>query len=137
MIEAVLSFLIEGLLEVLAEALLSGIIELAFDLLFGLLGESRLSDDWHRMIKTKLTLAAMLGAMVGAISVLVQPRRILPAAPVAGISVVLSPIVAGILMGRYGEWRRSRGSATSLLATFWGGALFALGLASVRFYFLD
>jgi hypothetical protein len=36
-------------------------------------------------------------------------------------------------MDRYGEWLENRGGSRSHVATFWGGALFAFGMAFVRF----
>ena len=35
-------------------------------------------------------------------------------------------------MDRYGEWREGRGTSRSYIATFWGGALFAFGMALVH-----
>jgi hypothetical protein len=46
---------------------------------------------------------------------------------------VLSPMLAGLVMHYYGRWRESRGSEPSYTATFLGGALFAFGMALVRF----
>ncbi len=55
-------------------------------------------------------------------------RRVLP-----GISVVLVPIAAGIVMHFFGKWHRKHGGHPSPLATFWGGALFGFGAALARF----
>jgi hypothetical protein len=49
------------------------------------------------------------------------------------MSLVLSPIVTGLLMEAYGRWRTSRGGYPSFVATFWGGALFAFVMALVRY----
>jgi hypothetical protein len=40
-------------------------------------------------------------------------------------------------MDRWGEWRESRGTERSFVATFWGGALFAFAMALVRFLLLE
>jgi hypothetical protein len=32
----------------------------------------------------------------------------------------------------FGQWRRRRGGDPTLLATFWGGALFAFAMAAAR-----
>ena len=50
------------------------------------------------------------------------------------LSLLLAPLVTGVIMDRYGEWRYQRGGDPSFLGTFFGGALFALGLAAVRFW---
>jgi hypothetical protein len=41
----------------------------------------------------------------------------------------ISPLVADAI----GAWRDHHGGPRSYLTTFWGGALFALGMAGVRF----
>ena len=64
---------------------------------------------------------------------LILPARIMPEMPVPGASVLLSPFVAGLAMARYGQWLEARGTVASFTATFWGGALFAAGMASARF----
>jgi hypothetical protein len=40
-------------------------------------------------------------------------------------------------MDRYGHWRESRGVEPSYSATFWGGAVFAFGMALVRFVLVN
>jgi hypothetical protein len=54
-------------------------------------------------------------------------------APVPGASLALSPLMTGVVMAFYGRWRSRRGHAISSASTFWGGALFAFGMALVRF----
>lgn len=54
-------------------------------------------------------------------------------APVPGASLLLSPLMTGGMMELYGRWRSTGGHATSSASTFWGGALFAFGMALVRF----
>ena len=75
----------------------------------------------------------LLGGLAGALANLVWPMRVLRVGPVRGASVVLSPIVVGTIMERYGQWREGRGRARSFLDTFWGGAVFAFSMALVRF----
>jgi len=75
----------------------------------------------------------LLGALAGLLSSLVWPTRILRPFPVQGVSVLVSPILAGAVMEHYGQWREERGKPRSTMATFWGGALFAFSMALVRF----
>ncbi len=49
-----------------------------------------------------------------------------------GASLVVSPILNGLLMHYFGAWRTPRSGPPSFIATFWGGALFAFGFAAVR-----
>jgi hypothetical protein len=75
----------------------------------------------------------VMGAVAGAIASLVWPTRIFQPGPVRGLSLIVSPIVTGLVMERYGQWREDRGWSRSSLATFQGGALFAFSMALVRF----
>ncbi len=74
----------------------------------------------------------LLGALMGLYLSNMIPERILPKPGVPGISLFLSPLVAGLLMKLFGDWRRSRGHEPTIMATFWGGALFAFSMALVR-----
>jgi hypothetical protein len=74
-----------------------------------------------------------VGAALGGLSLLVRPDRVVPTGPIRGLSLVLSPLVAGVAMHAWGTYRRARGHVTTNLATFLGGASFALGTALVRF----
>jgi hypothetical protein len=74
------------------------------------------------------------GGLLGSVSAFAFPGRLLPAPPRAGPSlVVMAPLAGGFAMHGWGSWRRGRGLATSPLATFLGGAGFALGFAFARF----
>jgi hypothetical protein len=75
----------------------------------------------------------ILGEMIGFASVLTLPQRFIPAiSPISGISLLLAPLAAGLLMHAYGSWRTRQAKDHSWLATFWGGALFAFSIALVR-----
>lgn len=76
---------------------------------------------------------AIVGTLTGGLSILILPRRLLPAGGVKGASLVLTPLVTGLVMKTYGDFRRQRGHPTTGLATFWGGAIFAFSMALVRF----
>lgn len=75
----------------------------------------------------------LFGGIAGLLLTLVFRRRFFPVSPLPGASLVLSPLLNGVVMEYYGRWRERRTGTRSYLATFWGGALFALGMASVRF----
>ena len=75
---------------------------------------------------------ALLGGFVGLIFSNTIPWRIMRSSVVPGISLVLVPLVTGSIMKFFGDWRRSRGHQPTVLASFWGGALFAFSMALVR-----
>lgn len=75
----------------------------------------------------------LLGGLAGVVTSLVVPFRIFPSTPLRGASLLLSPLATGAAMSVYGRWKERRGRERSFLASFWGGALFAFGMALVRF----
>ena len=76
----------------------------------------------------------LLGAGLGAASWWVWPHRLVSSGPFPGISLVLSPLANGLLADAFGTLRENHGHRRTALATFWGGALFAFGMAGVRFW---
>ena len=52
---------------------------------------------------------------------------------IPGTSLVLSPLICGLVMKALGDWRQEKGMKRTDIATFWGGALFAIAMAAVRF----
>ena len=76
----------------------------------------------------------LIGGAMGWILWLVVPVRMVTSGGIPSARLVLSPLLAGLVMHYYGRWRESRGAAVCRApATFWGGALFAFGMASARF----
>jgi hypothetical protein len=78
----------------------------------------------------------MGGAIAGGITTLLVPYRVLDTPHLRGASLVLSPLITGIVMKAYGSRRERQGLKPSYVATFWGGALFAFAMAAVRFTFV-
>ena len=79
-------------------------------------------DQTRRALMTSLaTLSLGAATQVSATSVGSRAKR-------AG-----APILVGTLMLGFGVWRRMKGKTTTSLATCWGGAAFAFGIALARF----
>jgi hypothetical protein len=78
----------------------------------------------------------LVGAFSGGISAAIFPHRILPWARTPGISLLAAPIATGLLMKLLGDWRRQAGKGTTILATFWGGAIFAFAFSATRLFFV-
>ena len=111
--------------------LLSGLFDLVVELLFRGLGVTR-----GRRQRTHPLLPALglflLGCVAGGAVTWAVPTRLLGPPALPGVSLVVSPVLNGVLMHYYGVWTSRRGKPTSFAATFWGGAVFALGFALVR-----
>ena len=130
-----MAFIVEVVLSALGEVLIQ------------LVGEGILEGGWrwcaapfsdrrhaHPVIAGASLLG--LGGIMGLIGWLLVPEPLLSHAPVPGASLLLSPLVTGGVMEFYGRWRRKSGYTTSSASTFWGGAVFAFGMALVRFLLL-
>src|SRR5262245_55584774 len=72
---------------------------------------------------------ALLGGVAGVLTSLIWPTRILRPGPLPGTSLLLSPLITGLVMDRYGQWREGKGVGRSYVATCWSGALFAFSMA--------
>ena len=126
----------EEILLLVLDLVVELIVQVVFEIVTEL-GLSALQAALDRPPRRSLPLAAfglfLVGAGLGGLSLLVWPGRIFEPGPVPGLSLLLGPIGAGAAMHAWGAYRRSRGHAVSNLATFTGGAAFALGTALVRF----
>jgi hypothetical protein len=125
-------------MEILVEVLLL-LFQFVFDALVEIaleLGLAGIKEAFGRENRNRI-LAAIgyltFGAILGAASMSVLPRRLFGPGPMPGMSLLVGPAVAGAIMEAWGRMRRSQGHVTTNLATFLGGAAFALGIASVRF----
>ena len=124
MIEFLVEIVGELLLQLGGEALIEG-------------GWRLLGDPFRQRGRAHPVLAGigllLIGGVMGLMLWLVFPVRLVTSGGIPGASLVISPMLAGLVMHSYGRWRESRGAAVSYTATFWGGALFAFGMASARF----
>ena len=113
------------------------VLELAGDLFFEL--GAAVFDSLDASARDALIMTILLfvaGACVGLLSAVVLPDRLLPRPRTPGYSLFLAPLASGYALHAWGTLRRERGYATSPLATFHGGAAFALGSALGRFFLL-
>lgn len=100
-------------------------------------GVRSLGEPWRQRSDANGFLAGLgvliAGAAAGVITSFLWPERIVGPGPIPGLSLLFTPLISGVVMERYGQWLDSRGKPRTFMATFWGGALFAFGMALVRF----
>lgn len=122
-------------MEIIVELIFQFVVELFGELLFELGWES-LGQSFRDRPKANPVLAAfgylVLGALLGLVLAFVFPEPLSKHEAVTILGVILNPIGFGLLSHLYGQHRRRLGRSTTNLATFWGGAAFALGIAVVR-----
>jgi hypothetical protein len=127
--------LLSGTTEILIEVIVQFIVEVFIALIIrsirNLAGESRAIDP---------TLAALgyllLGAACGAGSVILFPHPIILPSKVHGISLVVSPVITGLIMSQIGLLHRRKGEDAVRIESFGYGFTFAFGVAVVRFVFV-
>jgi hypothetical protein len=74
----------------------------------------------------------LMGAVAGALSLLVLRQQLAPRLVVPGASLIVAPVCTGVVMNALGGWWVGRGNVRMALFTFWGGFWFALAMATVR-----
>lgn len=132
MLELILEILSWLLFELILPFLAEVAMELGFESVRHATRRGRAANPWLAGLGLFL-----LGVVFGFVSAMVAPHRVWrPLLHPAGISVLIAPLVNGAVMQLFGAWRRSRGGDPSLLATFWGGASFAFGLALARWWWV-
>jgi hypothetical protein len=76
-----------------------------------------------------------LGGVVGGLSLFLFPHPLVHPSRVPGLSVVISPILAGLGMSLVGTTLRKRNKKAMQIESFGYGFAFAFGMALVRFFF--
>ena len=75
------------------------------------------------------------GAALGGLSLLVFPHPLAGVVGFRGVSLIVSPLMAGAAMTGLGWLRRRQGKRLLRLDKFVYGAVFAFGMALIRFLF--
>jgi hypothetical protein len=78
----------------------------------------------------------ILGAGSGFLSVVAFPHPLVHPSRAPGLSVILSPLITGIVMSQAGRILRSKGRKTTRIESFSYGYVFALAMSIVRFVML-
>ena len=78
----------------------------------------------------------LLGVGFGAASVLFFPHPLFHPSKFHGISLLVSPLITGLIMSQIGLMRRRKGKNSSQIESFGYGFTFALGVALIRFFFV-
>lgn len=129
-----MEFIFEILFEVVFEVVLQIVGEVLFEL-----GLRSVSEPFVRREARNPILAfigyAIAGAGVGGLSLLVFPQTLVRSVGFRGASLIASPLLAGAAMSGLGWLRRRQGKRLLRLDKFAYGAIFAFGMALVRFLF--
>ena len=77
----------------------------------------------------------LLGFLVGGLSILIFPRSFVRSQTMHGISLLVTPLLAGVAMSGLGWLRERQGKKLLRIDTFSYGFIFAFAMALVRFAF--
>jgi hypothetical protein len=72
----------------------------------------------------------------GVVSVLAVPHPLVKPSKIHGISLLISPLVTGLIMSQIGVWVRRRELGPVRIESFAYGFTFAFGIAIIRFLWL-
>ena len=129
-------------MEIIAEIFLGFIVEIvipivgeiAFDVLLHSLGQPFVSRERRNAILTGIGYF-LFGLILGGLSLLVFPRSFVRSETFHGINLLITPLVAGLVMGAIGRWRARHGETLLRLDSFVYGFVFAFAMALVRFVY--
>jgi hypothetical protein len=129
----------EDLLAVILEAIAEAFLAIAGEFLISLLARV-----FKGLLKAILELGPLatavcvllLGTASGACSVILFPHPLVHPTKMHGVSLIISPILAGFVMSQFGRLLRNRGARTIQIESFVYGFAFALATAVVRFVFV-
>jgi hypothetical protein len=122
--------------ELILELLLQVFGELFIDLLIHV----GVQVPWVNRIGNNLLAGGILfvvGAIVGVLSLIYFPRAFVRSESMHGISLVITPVLAGLAMEVIGRIRRRQRKLVIRLENFWYAYALALGMALIRFYFTE
>jgi hypothetical protein len=111
-------------------------LQVGLDILAELFGESlsRSSPEQGRAHPVLVCFGLLLiGAGIGALWAWLRPKHLVGHPALRLLLFALGPVLLGLFMHHFGKYRRSRGARTTTLATFWGGAALAVGIALLRY----
>jgi hypothetical protein len=127
-------------------ALLSAAAELLFEVFFQVVLETivaliarSIRNVFNQSTAINPILAAigylLLGISFGVLSLRFFPHPLVHTSKFHGISLMLSPVITGLVMSQVGVVLRQKGKRAVRIESFGYGFTFALGLAIIRFFF--
>ena len=127
-IEIVLWLLVELLIQVVGEVLIA-------------IGFESLAQSLGRRDKPHWALAGLgcllIGSITGLVVTTVYSHHVAPSLSLPYFAIVILPVLVGLGAFWLGGRAEAAGRLRPALATFWGGALFAVGMSLTRFLILQ
>jgi hypothetical protein len=136
--EELLVGLLWSIVELVFEAVFEGALEYLFAGLASLLLRAvgavfEISAIQNPVLAT--CVYALFGVLLGGVSLLFFPHHLVHPSRIHGISLLVSPVITGLMMWATGAVLRRRGKRVTRMESFGYGFAFALGMALMRFFF--
>jgi hypothetical protein len=122
------------ILEPLLDAIFEYLLVVVADVLLRVLGEVFESTEIQNPVFASGGYF-LFGLALGGLSLLLFPHRLLHPSKIHGISLIVSPLITGLMMSATGAVLRRREKRVTQLEGFGFGFAFAFGMALVRFFF--
>jgi hypothetical protein len=130
--------LLAGLLSAIAELLFEVLFQVILEALVALIVRS-IRNVFEESKAIRPILAAtgylLLGIVFGFVSLLLFPHPLFHASKFHGISLVVSPVITGLVMSQVGSVLRRKGKKAVRIESFGYGFTLAFGMAIIRFIF--
>lgn len=127
-----MGIIFELIFGVLAEVVLQITAEALFEL-----GFYSLAEALNRKRRRNPILASigylLWGGIIGLITIIIFPALMIKNPTLRVLNLIISPAIAGLAMSVIGSWRKKKGQDLLRIDSFLYGALFAFGMAIVRF----
>lgn len=128
LLEIVLEFFLEFVIQIVGEVTIESI-------LHGIPRPAWLRKSWNTVIVVMLY--AVLGIFTGFISILIFPNSFVRGETFHGISLLVTPLLAGLTMAGIGWLRQQKGKSVIPLDSFAYGFVFAFAMALIRLLFTN
>jgi hypothetical protein len=119
--------IVEIFFEALVESAAAALVDLASRGLLKVFPKSNARPEFA------LVAYALLGAVAGGLSVLIVPQPVFRPSKLHGMSVLVSPLLTGMVMAFVGSMVRKRGKQITRIESFAYGFAFAFGMALIRY----
>jgi hypothetical protein len=124
--------LFAALFDILGEVLLQVVLEFLASLLVRA-GQKAAATPNQQDRAFNGFLFVVFGAVMGIVSVVVFPHPVVHPSRFHGISLLISPLITGLVMFGIGRIEQKFGRKPTQIETFWIGFVFALAMAAARF----
>jgi hypothetical protein len=126
--------MIELIAELLLELLLQLVGEIVTELGFRSLGEPFVSRERQNPLLAGFGYC-LFGLIFGGLSLLIFPKSFVRSENFHGVSLLITPVLAGLAMSAIGKLRERQGKTLLRLDSFVYGFIFAFPMALIRFLY--